>query len=316
MRLLRALALFQAKPRGMTTRELAERLGVTQRTAQRDLLHLQAELNIPFVQVGARWEVASDFWLRPVIFNVHEAMAMLLSARLMLRFADKDNAFAAAAYEKVAAALPDPVKGPVLETAETLSSRRHDPCFLQVLTALTSAWAERRKVVITYTMEETFERIVLPLFIEPNPTGHSCYLIAWDPKRDAPRSYRVERISAVRVLDNRFDPPLGFSIGKHLAHAWGVWTSEQPVQVELRFGPEVARRVKETTWHPSQQAEDLPDGSVRVCVVVAEPTELTHWVLGWGASCEVVSPQSFRDEVAREAAAMAKIYLPPGSSVQ
>jgi predicted DNA-binding transcriptional regulator YafY len=315
MRLLRALALFQAKPRGMTTRELADRLGVTQRTAQRDLLHLQAELNIPFVQVGARWEIASDFWLRPVIFNVHEAMAMLLSARLMLRFADKDNAFAAAAYEKVAAALPDPVKGPVLETAETLSARRHDPGFMQVLTALTSAWAERRKVVITYTMEDSFDREVLPLFIEPNPTGHSCYLIAWDSKRDAPRSYKVERISAVRVLDERFDPPLGFSIGKHLAHAWGVWTSERPVQVELRFSPDVARRVKETTWHESQVAEDLPDGSVRVQLVVAEPTELKHWVLGWGASCEVVSPETFREEVAQEAAAMAGIYSSPAPAV-
>jgi Nucleotidyltransferase/WYL domain len=120
-------------------------------------------------------------------------------------------------------------------------------------------------------MEDTFEREVLPLFIEPNPTGHSCYLIAWDPKPDAPRSYKVERISAVRVLDVRFDPPMGFSIGRHLAHAWGVWTSEQPVQVELRFSPSVARRVKETTWHESQEVEDLPDGSVRVRLVVAEP---------------------------------------------
>jgi predicted DNA-binding transcriptional regulator YafY len=316
MRLMRALALFQAKPHGMTTRDLAERLGVTQRTAQRDLLHLQSELHIPFVQVGARWVVASDFWLRPVIFNIHEAMAMLLSARLMLRFADKDNAFAAAAYEKVAAALPDPVKAPVLETAETLSARRHDPGFLQVLTALTSAWAERRRVVITYTMEDTFEREVLPLFIEPNPTGHSCYLIAWDPKPDAPRSYRVERISAVRVLDVRFDPPMGFSIGRHLAHAWGVWTSEQPVQVELRFSPSVARRVKETTWHESQEVEDQADGSVLVRLVVAEPTELKHWVLGWGATCEVVAPPSFRQEVAQETAAMAAAYSQPGSVVR
>jgi len=69
----------------MTTRELAERLGVTQRTAQRDLLHLQAELHVPRARSARAWEVASDFWLRPVIFNVHEAMAMLLSARLMLR---------------------------------------------------------------------------------------------------------------------------------------------------------------------------------------------------------------------------------------
>jgi predicted DNA-binding transcriptional regulator YafY len=178
MRLLRALALFQAQPHGMTTRELADRLGVSQRTAQRDLLHLQSELHIPFLEIGTRWRLASDFWLQPVVFNIHEAMAMLLSARLMLRFADRENPFAAAAYEKVAAALPDPVKAPVMDSADTFSVRRQDPAFVRVLTALTSAWAERRKVVITYTMADTFDREVLPLFIEPNPVGHSCYLIA------------------------------------------------------------------------------------------------------------------------------------------
>jgi predicted DNA-binding transcriptional regulator YafY len=316
MRLLRVIALFQAKPHGLTTRELAERLEVTQRTAQRDLLHLQSELHVPFVQVGARWMIVGDFWLSPVVFNIHEAMAMLLSARLMLRFMDKDNAFASAAYEKVAAALPQPVRAPVMETAEMLSARRQDPDYLKVLTALTVAWAERRKVVITYTMANVFDRTVWPLFLEPNPTGHSCYLVAWDPRLRAARNYKVERISAVQVLDDRFDPPLGFAIGKHLAHAWSVWTSDHPVQVELVFAPAVARRVKETTWHESQEVTDLPNGAVRVRLLVAEPTELKHWVLGWGSVCEVVAPARFRDEVAQETAAMAATYAARDASTQ
>jgi predicted DNA-binding transcriptional regulator YafY len=308
MRLMRVLTLFQAKPHGLTTREIAERLEVSQRTVQRDLLHLQSELHMPFVEVGSRWVLPSQFCLAPVLFNVHEGMAMLISARLMLRFADKANLFAIAAYEKIAAALPGPVKAPVMETAEQLSTRRQDPDYLNVLTALTSAWAERRKVVITYTMDNTFDRSVWPLFIEPNPTGHSCYLVAWDPKLNGARSYRLERISAVKVLEDRFDPPLGFSIARYLAHAWGIWTSSRPVDVELRFSPQVVRRVKETTWHESQEMDDLPDGSVRLRLLVSEPTELKHWVLGWGAACEVIGPPSFRTEVATEAAAMADRY--------
>src|SRR5437899_969407 len=79
------------------------------------------------------------------------------------------------------------------------------------------------------------ERVVWPLFLEPNATGHCCYLLAWDQKRQAVRSYRLERISSVQVMEERFDPPLGFSVGKHLAHAWGIWTSQQPVDIVLRF---------------------------------------------------------------------------------
>jgi hypothetical protein len=91
-------------------------------------------------------------------------------------------------------------------------------------------------------------------------------------------------MSAVKVLEERFDPPLGFSMGRYLAHAWGIWTTAQAVDVELRFSPLVARRVKETTWHDSQEVEDLLDGSVGVRLLVSEPIELKHWVLGWGAA--------------------------------
>jgi predicted DNA-binding transcriptional regulator YafY len=309
MRLMRVLTLFLARPHGLTTQEVAERLEVTSRTVQRDILHLQSDLHVPFVRIGTRWTVPGDYWLRPVTFNVHEAVAMLLSARLMLRYADKANPFATAAFEKVAAALPGRVKEPVMEVADSLHELPVDQTFVKVLAALTSAWSDRRQVVVTYSLEATFERRLWPLFIEPNPTGHTCYLIAWDPKANQARNYKLERISAVTVLDERFSPPLGFSLGRYLSHAWGIWTtSDSPVEIELRFDPSVARRVKETTWHQSQEVEDLADGSVRVRLLVSEPRELKHWVLGWGSACEVVKPAAFRAEVAAEAAAMAHRY--------
>ncbi|MBJ7600822.1 MAG: WYL domain-containing protein [Candidatus Dormibacteraeota bacterium] len=308
LRLMRELVLFQAIPHGLTSREVAERMGISQRQAQRDIKALEAELEVPFQQIGARWKVLEGYWLGPVSFSVHEAMAMLLSARLMLRFADRYNGFATAAYEKVASVLPAPMKGPVMEAVDMMAGRPADNGYMKVLASLTAAWAERRKVVVTYTTEDTFERVLWPLFLEPNATGHSCYLLAWDPKRQAVRSYKLERISNVRLLEERFDPPLGFSVDRHLAHAWGIWTSQQPVDVILRFDQSVSRRVRETVWHPSQRLEELPDGGVRVRLLVAEPTEIRHWILGWGRTCVVEAPESLRDAIAEEAAAMARSY--------
>lgn len=311
LRLLRELVLFQALPHGLTTQDLAERTGISRRQAQRDIRALEEELQVPFVQIGSRWKVVEGYWLRPLSFSLHEAMAMLLSARLMLRFADRNDPFATLAYEKVAAVLPEPMKAPVMEAVELMAGRPADPVYTRVLAGLTAAWAERRKVAITYTMEDTFERVVWPLFLEPNATGHSCYLLAWDPKPGSVRSYKLGRISAVRVLDERFDPPLGFSVNRHLAHAWGIWTSEQPVDVVLRFDASAARRVRETVWHTSQRLEELPDGGARLRLLVAEPTEIRHWVLGWGRACVVEAPASLRAELAAEAAAMAERYSSP-----
>jgi predicted DNA-binding transcriptional regulator YafY len=308
LRLMRELVLFQAIPHGLTSRDLAERMAISQRQAQRDIKALEQELEVPFQQIGARWKVLDGYWLRPVNFSLHEAMAMLLSARLMLRFADRYNGFATAAYEKVAAVLPEPMKGPVMEAVEVMAGRPADNGYMKVLSSLTTAWAERRKVVVTYTTEDTFERVLWPLFLEPNATGHSCYLLAWDPKRRSIRSYKLERISSVRLLDERFDPPLGFSVDRYLAHAWGIWTSRQPVDVVLRFDASVARRVRETVWHTSQRLEELPDGGVRLRLLVAEPTEIRHWILGWGRTCVVEAPDALREAIAEEAAAMAQAY--------
>jgi predicted DNA-binding transcriptional regulator YafY len=302
IRLMRELALFQANPRGLTSAQIAERMEVSQRQAQRDIVSLEGELKVPFVKQGRRWALIEGYFLAPVNFTIPEAMAMVVGARLMWRYADRANPFAQAAYEKLAAVLPGPMKEPVMEVADGLAAKPEDGVWTKVFAALTTAWSERRKVRINYTKEdgETSDRVVWPLFIEPTPTAHSCYLIAHDEKRRALRKYRLERISSVVVLPDRFSPPLGSSLRKVLGHAWGIWTSDHPVEVLLRFTPRVATRVRATTWHESQEVRELPDGRVELHLVIAEPTEIRPWILGWGKECEVVSPPHLRDSILAE----------------
>jgi predicted DNA-binding transcriptional regulator YafY len=85
-----------------------------------------------------------------------------------------------------------------------------------------------------------------------------------------------------------------------LGHAWGIWTSDQPVEVVLRFTPRVAARVVATTWHESQEVLELADGGVQLRLVIAEPTEIRPWILGWGKECEVVAPESLRESILTE----------------
>src|SRR5207245_2265828 len=202
VRRMRELALVQAQPRGLTSAQIAERLEVSQRQAQRDIAALESEFKVPFVKQGTRWTLIEGYFLPPVNFTVPEAMAMVVGARLMWRYADRANPFAQAAYEKLAAVLPAPMKEPVMEVADGLAGKPDDGVWTKVFAALTTAWAERRKVRIRYTKEDgsTFERVVWPLFIEPTPAAHSCYLIAHDETRGERRVFRMDRISGVVVL--------------------------------------------------------------------------------------------------------------------
>jgi len=312
VRLMRELTLLQANPRGLTSAQIGARMGVTQRSAQRDLMALETEYRVPFVKQGTRWKLIDGYFLPPVNFTVPEAMAMVVGARLMWRYADRVNPFARAAYEKLAAVLPAPMKEPVMEVADGLAAKPDDDVWTKVFAALTNAWSERRKVRITYSKDEgSSERVVWPLFLEPTPAAHSLYLIAFDERRRRVLNFRVDRITDIVVLDKRFDPPLGSSLHKILGHAWGIWTSDgPPTELVLRFSPRVASRVAETTWHESQEIRHLSDGSVELRLLIAEPTEIRHWILGWGKECEVIAPAMLRDSIAAELKEALDTYEP------
>ena len=66
VRLLAELRLLQAVPHGLTTKELGERMGISQRQAQRDLRALETYLGVPFYVDANRWIVNREFWLQPL----------------------------------------------------------------------------------------------------------------------------------------------------------------------------------------------------------------------------------------------------------
>jgi hypothetical protein len=135
-RLLHELLLLQASRRGLTTLEIGERMGITRRTAQRDLRALE-EIGVPLLVDGAHWRLVEGYFLPPVKFSLQEAVGLLLAARLMLRYADLQNRYTAMAYEKLAAVLPASVRQPVLETAAALTEMAEDVTYTKVLAALT-----------------------------------------------------------------------------------------------------------------------------------------------------------------------------------
>ncbi len=308
LRLINLLRMFQAAPAGLSTRQVADRLGVSQRSVQRDINALGYELHVPFHSSNGRWIVASDYWLRPIAFSLQEAIGLLLSARLMLRHADKADAQTAAAYEKLAAVLPASLRQPLANAAFGLSAKPVNPTYSRVLGALATAWAEQRQVDIRYQTKPEKTRRIWPLFIEPSWFGHSCYLLAWDPGERAPRVFKVERILDAQVRDERFEAPKGFSVDEQLKSAWGIWGSSDPVEAELIFQPDVAARVRETIWHPSQVLEELAGGRLRMTLRIGHWLEIRHWVLGWGGSCEVVRPPELRHAVTDAVGEMARTY--------
>ncbi len=92
-----------------------------------------------------------------------------------------------------------------------------------------------------------------------------------------------------------------------MGKSWNIMKGEE-TEVVIKFDHEIAPLIKETSWHPSQQIEDLPDGSILFKVTVAGTKEIGIWVMSYGYHAEVLYPQSLRDEIKLIADKMCKLY--------
>jgi predicted DNA-binding transcriptional regulator YafY len=303
-RLTRILALLNAHPDGMKPAEIAHRVDSSVRTVYRDLRSIEGELGMPLWSEGGRWGIEAEAFLPPLKLTRSEAMAVVLSARLMVRYADTYDPDLGAAFEKLAAILPLALREHVDRSLDALSSRPTDDAFSRHVHLLTQAWAERRVVVLDYApapyAPEAAPRSarVRPYLIEPSLTTHALYLVGWDETRDAMRTFKVERIRDVALTPETFSAPEPEVVAGMFERAWDIIADQDPIDVVLRFSPAVASRVREARWHPSERVEPADDGGLTWRATVAGPIEIRLWILSWGDDVEVLAPSSLRDDVA------------------
>ncbi len=189
--------------------------------------------------------------------------------------------------------------------------QRQDPVYLGALERLTLAWAELRKVRVWHRHDDeaVYEYTFAPYFIEPYAVGQTTHVIGLRQPPGEVRTFKVERLERVELLHETYEIPPDFDPRAFLRSAWGIWFTEgKPVRVVLQFAGRVARRVKETRWHPSQEMLDLPGGGVRWQAEISEPRVMLPWIRGWGTDVEVVEPEEVRDLMRRESQKTAQLY--------
>jgi predicted DNA-binding transcriptional regulator YafY len=189
---------------------LAERLGVSLRTVYRDVADLQAQ-GVPIDgEAGVGYRLGAGYDLPPLMFSHDEAKALVAAVRLAQARLDGELAAAAeAALSKILAVLPAAARA----AAESLAIYApayggHDPV-RERLEHLRAAIELRRKLRIAYRDEAGRDsaRTIRPL---------GCFywgavwtLGAWCEQRSDFRSFRVDRIAELVLLDEPFRDEAG-----------------------------------------------------------------------------------------------------------
>ena len=83
---------------------------------------------------------------------------------------------------------------------------------------------------------------------------------------------------------------------------------EEPFDVEITFNSDISEYVRSRVWHPSQQVRELGGGRISMKMHVGGEFELVSWILSFGPSALVVSPERLRLRVKEELARAAENY--------
>ena len=310
VRLNRLVELLRARKAGMPVAEMSRVTGVHVRSIQRDLHAIEHDLSITLTKRGDRYCIGAEERLPALDLELQEARAMLIATRLFLRYSDETDAAGTNAIRKLARIMPAEVRPQVMAAADALSVRPHDAEFSRNLVTVTEAWSRRRMLKLTYrsagkTRPKEIE--IAPYFLEPSAAGFSTYVIGYSRTHQQMRTLKVERIVSAIKLPETFEVPPDVDLDGLLASAWGIIWGEGTV-VRIRFDADVAWRVRESNWHPTQSLEEMADGSVVMRVTVATTMEIGRWVRGWGDKAEVLEPITLREELRDEAVRLARRY--------
>lgn len=123
------------------------------------------------------------------------------------------------------------------------------------------------------------------------------YLDAWDHGRDALRSFALDRMARVEVLDAPAEDRPDAELNQHLASSYGIFSGAPKAWATVRFSPHAARWVADEHWHSQQQGQWLGDGRYELKVPYSNSRELLMDVLKYGPDAEVVAPVSLREEM-------------------
>ena len=299
-RLLHVLYILNSNTHGITPRKIAVQCGVTVRTTYRDLDALQRSLKVPVWAEGGLWGIQPGSFLPPVNFSLPEAMAIYMSARLLLAQSSVYNPHIETTFRKLSAVLDAPLREEIRKTLDWMKRRKPDESAMHALDVLTRCWTQRRQARIRYWtlgQEYAVERVIEPYFIQPSALSRGTYVIAFCHYRKQVRVFRLERIQQAMPLEESYEIPESFDANIYLQPYLGVTATGEPQTVKLRFHPDIARIAQETVWHDSQVTALGMDGSAIVTMQLAITTDLVSFVLGWGDMVEVLAPGSLRRRV-------------------
>jgi len=284
--------------------DIAEHFEISTRTVYRDMNAL-CEAGVPVAaETGEGYSLVEGYHLPPVMFTPEEASALFTGGAFVEHLTDASiRKHAESALLKIRSVLPystqDYLEKLQASTAVYARPPGNANAFRDdVLVTILDALVHRNILALEYfaIYRETFsERDVEPLGLLYY--SNHWHLIAYCRLRQDYRDFRTDRIKTIRTRDEIFPPRDGFSLKDYLNDFGKI---ENPVEVKVKFDSCIVSHVRERNAYGLIDEKEVTDGVI-MTFLTDNPDWMVHWLISYGTRAEIVSPESLRTALLKEA---------------
>lgn len=298
-------------------KQLADQLGVSKATIERDIATLERDFAVIEESVGKQkktYRIDQKIRaLETIVFGTTELLAIYAAQAMLTSLTGTPiHEDLKSVMAKIRGFLSPRHNGGldalsrvfVPHTRGQVDYGRHQ----EQIDDLVDAIARRRVCKLTYHAawkKTTRSHVVRPLKLVWHRS--SLYLLACVADRNEITTFVVHRIRDLQVADETFAAPR-VDAEAHVSKAFGIFVSDKEEDVEVVFDAEIAWRVEEHTHHPDEKKERLSDGRLRYTVRSSAQWEIIPWVQSFGALAELVGPVSWRKALCTNAESMVAKY--------
>ncbi len=327
-RLSQLRELLENHPKGISLLELGRKLRVTDRSIRRYLRELEREIDVerspdPDGLGGVIVRIPTRDLPRRVKLHRTQIYGLLMARRVfkMLDGTVFEDALRECVDQLLSHVQRAPRRGATIDPDTRLEDRflclpatpmrplSETPDIAEAVDTLFDACAQLRPCTVRYRKRaEAGKEGIETLNLHPYAVvlyKDTIYVVGKVLERDAVRTLRVDRIvDADADPLQRFTLPEDFSVDAHFAGQFGLRKGAAPTRVVIDFHPRVAEYVQSRSF-PGDAAgkatfEALPDGGVRLRMVVGDTTEGLSWGLSFGETARVIEPGSLSQGVVAE----------------
>ncbi len=299
-----------------SVRTFIERFEVSERTVLNDIEFLKVRLHAPLAYSRSQrgYFYTDKDWKLPTLSATEgQLLALFLSVELAQRYLGTNfEQPLRDAIQQITDLLPSQIQISMSELAHHYSIRpgasaKTPP---ETLVALEQAIQNRHPVDMVYFTAKSGKenrRVVHPYHLF-NMRGE-WYLVAYDLLRQNIRQFALPRIRSWHILtEEHFELDPTFSLEAYFHESFQAEHGDQIVEVVLLFDAYQARYIKERTWHPSQETQDQPDGSMVMRFKTGALAEVQRQIMSYGRHVKVLAPDSLAIAVRDELYATLQLY--------